>query len=241
MVSTPNFCDLTAAYPQCSAVQKTRNGAKSVLHSSKPADSLCQSIVRKRSLKSFLSPRSSFAEDYTNDAAFLGRYRTPSSPELRFPQSFSPLYPSQPIARATSLSSLRHLLPDKERSLYIGVSNHKVFLPPKSNRSSNLIVTYRRPQREERKTPSMTPYAIIGPGELDKLPIAMSSATATGVQPNSAVSSTSGMRRNGSTIAIAGSMDSFDSDETVSQSRITSPQAPKDNNLNCTRQSVSLE
>ena len=209
-------------------MQKTRSAAKSVLHPSKPSNRLCQSPVRKRSLKSFLSPRSSFTEDYANGAAFLGRHRTPSSPDLRGSQPSNPLCQSQPIARAASFSSLRHLPPDKERSLYIGVNNHKLFLPPKSNRSSTPIVTFRLPLREERKIPSMTPYAIIGPGDSDKLPIAMPPTTLACAQPTSALGSAGVMRRSTSTIAIAGSMDSLGSDEIVSSLRISSPQPPGD-------------
>lgn len=199
-------------------MQKTRKAAKSVSHPSKPSDRIFHSPVRKSSLKSFLSPRSSFGEDYTNSATFLGRYRTPSSSELHFFQTSSPFYQGQPIPRTASLSSLRHLPPDQERSLYIGVNNHKLFLPPKSNRSSTPIVAYRRLQCEERKTPSMTPYAIIGPGDSDRLPTAMSLATLTCAQPASALGAAGGVRRSTSTIATAGSMDSCGSDETVSLS-----------------------
>ena len=201
---------------------KTRNAAKSVLHQSKPSNRLCQPPVCKRSLKSFLSPRSSFAEDYINGAAFLGRHRTPSSPELRGAHPSNPLYQSQPITRAASFNSLKHLPPDKERSLYIGVNTQKLFLSPKSNRSSTTIVTYRPPLREERKTPSMTPFAIIGLGDSDKLPIAIAPTTSADAQPTSAVGSAGGMRRTSSDVTIAGSMNSSDSD-TVSLPHISSP------------------
>jgi len=62
----------------------------------------------------------------------------------------------------------------------------------------------------------MTPYAIVGPGYSDKLSIAMPPTTLAGAQPTSALGSAGVMRRTTSTTTIAGSMDSADTDETVS-------------------------
>lgn len=74
--------------------------------------------------------------------------------------------------------------------------------------------------------PSMTPYAIIGPGDSDKIPRAMPPTALASAQPTSAVGSAGGMRRSSSDVAIAGSTDSNSSDETVSLPRISSPQPP---------------
>jgi hypothetical protein len=71
--------------------------------------------------------------------------------------------------------------------------------------------------------PSMTPYAIIGPGDSDKLPRAMPPTALASAQQTSAVGSAGGMRRSSSDVAIAGSTDSNSSDETVSLPLISSP------------------
>jgi hypothetical protein len=220
-------------------VKKTRNTAKSTLEPSKPADKLCRPVVQKRSLKSILTPKSSVAEDYTHIPAFLGRYRTPSSPELRGAQTSNHPCRSQSLSRASSFSSLRHLPPDKERTLYIGIKNHRLLLPSRSNRSSNPVVTYRRPLHQEKKTPSMTPYAIIRPIHSDKVLITMLPTTSTGAQPTSERGSAIVIRRSSSDISIAGSIDSSDTDLTVSSPRISS--SPPSSKYGQTMRSILLQ
>jgi hypothetical protein len=147
-------------------VQKTRKQAITALQSLPQSDSICQPLIRKSSLKSLLT-KSSFAEDYTLGTTFLGRFRTASTPDLHTSQSSGPLYQIQPLPRSASLTSLKHLPPDKKRSLYIGIKDHKLFIPSNSDHSlKRLVVTYRSPRREERKMPAMTPSAIFGPSEL---------------------------------------------------------------------------
>jgi len=66
------------------------------------------------------------------------------------------------------------------------------------------------------KSPSMTPYASIRQGDLNKLPVAVALTSSPSSQPISAVSSTGDMRRSSSDVTIAGSIDSFDSNVTIS-------------------------
>lgn len=148
-------------------MRKTHKSSKIVLQSSKPSDSIYQLSVRKSSLKLFLSPKSSFAEDYTYGTTFLGRYRTPSTPEPRVPESPGPLFQLQPLPRSSSLTSLKHLPPDKKRDLYIGIKNRKLFLPYNSDRSlKSLDVTYQVPRLKQRKTATMTPLEVLSPPKL---------------------------------------------------------------------------
>lgn len=215
------FCDLTVTHSQQPVVQKIRDVAISVSSPLKPPRKLWEPIVRRRSSKSIFLTRSSITEDYYNIPAFLGRYRTPSSPELRGAQH-NPLYRNRFVPRASSLNSLRHPLPDKERTLYIGVSNFRLLLPLSSDLSPTQVVTYRPALREERRTPSMTPYAITGPGHFHIVPAAMSSTTSAGAQSTPELSSAGFIRRSSSDVSIAGSMTS-DSDITVRFTHTSSP------------------
>ncbi len=216
LVSNSCFYDLTVTYIKGSVIRKTRHTAKPVLHVSDPVDEVCQSVVDDCSLNSLFSAKLSFSEDYPNGEAFLGRHRAPSSPELRFAQSSEYFHQGQNFPRASSFTNLRHIPADRKRSLYIGVNNRQVFLPPKSDRSSTPVVLYRLPALKERRTPSMTPLAIIGPGDSHRSQTIMSFIPVTHGHLASLVDSAGSTRRTASNTAVAGSNDSSGSDETVS-------------------------
>jgi hypothetical protein len=167
-VSSVNFTeyDLTDQKP---GIAKTRKPSKrgsfrfTKDHQPDILESSQGNLVRKSSLKSLLSATSNSLKTRRRNSSFLGRHRTPSTPELYYPQRSSS-FCVQSKFRSVSLSSFSRIPRHRKESLFIDVKSRRIFLKPTS---SSLItpvnVRHRIPRQRGKKIPILTPLWIIRP------------------------------------------------------------------------------
>jgi hypothetical protein len=218
---SPVSYDLTAAYSHDKVISKRRAPPEKVGLSTQPKSSkgLDSSLFKTNSLKSLLSAEPSFVQDYSYNSLFLGRYRTPSTPELRHSSFSNSLRPAHQLPRSASLCSLKQLSRDQNCTVYISIDNPRLFLPIKTNWNSTFeAVKYRKAENNELKYPLLTPKSIIGPFKnyfeqftpinMSSRRMAMSSPLPDILNESDIAAPSARARRTSSTVALAGSEDS---------------------------------
>jgi hypothetical protein len=119
--------------------------------------------TRKGSVKSLLSVNSGTSEVRRRNSGFLGRHRTPSTPEFHYPQRSSSFCVPHKF-RSVSLCSLNRIPRRRKESLFIDVKSQRVFLKPTSNSPITPVnVRHRILRQEGKKIPVLTPLWIIHP------------------------------------------------------------------------------
>lgn len=153
------------AHAQILVVKKTRRSSKNGLTvARKPAEITSRLPTSNSSISLFPSAKSNLPRGRFSYPYFLGRYRTPSSPELRGSDRYTCLLQGQQILRSSSAGTLRHLPINPEAKLHIGTKNRNISFSSNRSRSHfHLSISYRLPKRDDMVVPTMAPNFVVGP------------------------------------------------------------------------------